>query len=296
MGLEYAQVLQDESPGAAATNVFANMKKSFTVQNLVLQVPARENSTDTASTLLGCTSRLDRIFLSTNTGSNVVDWEGEHLWDFDVQSGFAYPLAETGQAQNVPIGAFWNLPLSAKPFDFDVAQGAAPQRLTQIQFSWAADAVALGDSATLSLTAIGNPDISNPVGMLANVRDNFSANSAGQQRDVDVIGKTLMGVYNFGTTGYSDLAAAAAFNVTTFRDHSIVQGDAVKVGPIQDFALSAMGKAYEIGALIDEGSEVWDLGYRNTNPSGINISDGTWAYRNTRGATNAGISYPIRLI
>lgn len=296
MGLEYAQVLQDEAPGANATNVFANMKKSFTVQNIVLQSIARASTTTAAVTLLGITSRLDRIFLSTNTGSNVVDWEGEHLWDFNVLSDIAQPFNEIATANNVPVGASWNLPLSPDPYDYDLRFGAAPQRLTQIQFSWAADANALGDEGRLSVTAIGNPDIISPIGMVANVRDAFTSNAAGGLRDVDVIGSLLMGNYNFGTTGFADLSAAAANDVTTFRDHAIVQGDAVKIGPIQERTLWSMGKGYELGDLIDEGSTWWPLGFNNANPSGIDISDGTWAYRNTRGRTDAGVSYPIRVI
>ena len=296
MGLVIANIAQDVAPGASATTRYEDIKKSYTVQNLVLQSIARSTTTSSAGTLLGLTSRFDRIFINTISSSNVTDWEGEHLYDFDVLALKNFPMVEAAVADNIPMGTGINIPQSPYPFNYDKPYGMAPNRGTQIQFNWIADAATTGDAGQYSLTAVGNPDVTNPIGMLANVRDSFTAAAAGEIRNTRVIGKRLAGVYNFGTSAFSDLAAAAAYNVTTFRDHAITESDDVKLGPVEDFYTFAKG-SYEVGALIDEGSEFIDLGFNVTgDPVGIDISVGDWKYRSTRGVTDAGISYPIRII
>lgn len=296
MGLVIANIRKDRGYGAAATTVSEDIKKSYTIQNLVLQAISRSTTTSSAGTLLGITSRYDRIFVSTVANSNIIDWEGEHLYDANIHLFANNPMAEIAQADNIPLGTALNIFMSPYPFNFDKPYGMAPNRGTQIDFSVVADGATLGDAGQYSLTAVGNPDIASPIGMVANHRDAFTATAVGDQRNTLVIGKRLAAVYNFGTTAFSDLAAAAAYDVTTFRDHSITESDDVKLGPVEEFFLFHHGN-FEHGGQIDEGSTIWDLGWHVTgDPVGIDISAGTWKYRSTRGVVDAGVSYPIRII
>lgn len=310
MGLIVANVENQKSPGAGLTSISDDIKFTFVAHALHLNVFALKESA-TPATAQNLVDKLTSINLLTTVAQPESTIDGDDLFDLLPWIGvnrFISSATDTA-TDNAPKAFGLVVPLSPFPNDPHQNFGAPANRLTQLQTNWSADVASDYDNFVYDITVEGldintKPD---PQGYVKFVQDSYTTGAVDSVQKTDVIGRRLLGTFNFQTTAYDDLAAAAANDVTTIRTQAIAFSENIVAGPYKPsrswtqspFHREVITSATEVGTQLDIGHFLADYGWMNKNTArlGIDITPGNVKIETKAGVTaEAARVYPVALV
>ena len=303
MGLILASVRNQRSMTANATTLQDDCKFSFTANAFHLNVFALKLTT-TGATLQQLVEKVDQFRIATVRGQPESTIDGDDLFDFLPNIGIQRFISATSTTDNDPMGYGLTYPCSPFPNDPTKNYGLAPGDGIQTEIDGAADVAGDYDNYTYDLTVEGlTADIKpNPQGFLKFVRDSYTSGAVGEERFTNVgPARRLLGTFNFQTTSFEDLAAAAAVNTTGIREQAVTYSDAIRAGPYKPFRSWGMDSAFMTTAspsmFLDDGHFYSDYGIHNgTSELGLNTSGATVKIRTTAGVAEATKVYPVVLV
>jgi len=308
MGLIVANVENQKAAGSTLQSITDDIKFTFVAHALHLNVFAL-HVTATVSTVQVLVDKLTSINLLTTVGQPESTIDADDLFDLLPWIGISRYYSLLTAADNIPHAFGLVYPLSPFPNDPTQNFGAPANRLTQLQTNWAAD-VSPGYDATVYDITVEGLDIGtkpNPQGYIKFVQDSFTSGGVDSVQKTDVIGRRLLGTFNFQTVSFDDLAAAAANNVTTIREQNVAFSENIKIGPYKPSRSWTQSPVHRqvisgtagVGNQLDLGHFLADYGWMNNNTArlGIDITAG-----NVKIETKAGVSssatrvYPVALV
>ena len=308
MGLIVANVENQKSAGSTLTSITDDIKFTFVAHSLHINVFTL-GVTATVSTLQVLVDKLTSINLLTTVGQPESTIDADDLFDLLPWIGISRYISILTAGDNIPHAFGLVYPLSPFPNDPTQNFGAPSGRLTQLQTNWAANVSPGYDNVVYDITVEGI-DVNtqpNPQGYVKFVQDSFSSGAVNSVQKTDVIGRRLLGTWNFQTVSFDDLAAAAANDVTTIRSQSVAFSDNVKIGPYKPsrswtqsvFHREIMAGTAGVGSQLDIGHFLADYGWMNDNTArlGIDITAGNVKVQTTAGV-NASVTrvYPVALV
>ena len=308
MGLIVANVENQKSAGSTLTSITDDIKFTFVAHALHINVFTL-GVTATVSTLQVLVDKLTSINLLTTVGQPESTIDADDLFDLLPWIGISRYISILTAGDNIPHAFGLVYPLSPFPNDPTQNFGAPSGRLTQLQTNWAANVSPGYDNVVYDITVEGI-DVNtkpNPQGYVKFVQDSFSSGAVNSVQKTDVIGRRLLGTWNFQTVSFDDLAAAAANDVTTIRSQSVAFSDNVKIGPYKPsrswtqsvFHREIMAGTAGVGSQLDIGHFLADYGWMNDNTArlGIDITAGNVKVNTTAGV-NASVTrvYPVALV
>ena len=275
MALKIATIASQEAMSAAAIGESTeDVRLGFNAHAFHLDIYALGLTTSTA-TYQNFFDKVTRIEIATANGTPEISIDSDHLHDF---IPLAHPFIPYHSiltaADNIPHHAALPYPFSPFPEDPLKNFGLPAGQGIQFKIIEAADVAGDFDTFTYDLTVDGvdSQDKPNPVGYVRMVQDAFTGGAVDSIRDTDVNpAKRILGVHNFQTTSFDDLAAAAAINVTgirtqrlSFSDNPVFEYRPQRAGAFKrpQTVASFAAAAAEIN-LLDTGRFFADYGYRN---------------------------------
>lgn len=300
MPLIIGTIRNQRSPGATATTLSDNIQLGYRAHALHLDVYALKNTT-TASSLLVLVQKLNQVRINTTGGQPESTIDGQDLHDFQPTALGRSPYKTVLTAtDNDPHAFTISYPFS--PFLDDPTEpfGLAQGRGTQIDMVWAADGTNTFDTYTYDITVEGVTGAP-AKGYVRFTRDAQTA-AVGNAVNTKVYGNRFLGVFNFMTTSFDDLAAAAAIDVTTIRTQSILDSSAVILGPARPQRTGSTLYLPQITSappvLLDNGSHFQNFGiFNRVGDLGFDINNKTTVELQTvGGVADAYRTYPTTLI
>lgn len=301
MPLIIGTVRNQRSAGTTATTLSDNINFGFRAHALHLDVYCLVNTTKALGSLLTMVQKLSQVRINTTSGQPESTIDGQDLHDFMPTALARTPYKTVlTTVDNDPQAFTLAYPLSpmfddpTEPFGLDAGRG------TQIDMVWTADGTTTTDTYTYDITVEGLTNAPSK-GYTRFIRD-AQTGVVGQGINTKVYGKRFLGVMNFQTTSFDDLAAAAAIDVTTIRTQAILESSAVILGPMRPQRSGATLYLPQITAsppiVLDNGSHFQNFGIANkAGDLGFDINQkGTIELQTVAGATDAYRTYPTTLI
>jgi len=306
MGLIVASVSNQRAPGTTVTSLTEDIRFGYTAHALHYNLFSL-GVTATVSTLQALVDKLTSMNISTTNGQPETTIDGDDWFDLLPYLGIAPYISNLTAADNIPHAFGVSFPLS--PFSTDPTKnfGLPPNKGVQFTGNYSADVSPGYDGFAYDLTVEGvTADIKpNPIGYIKVVQDSYTPGAVGESNDTDVVGNRLLGVMNFETTAFDDLAAAAAFDVTTIREQSVLFSNDIRIGPykisrswaMKPVHTEVMSGTASLGNLLDIGHTFSDYGIFNSAGNlGLNISGANIKVRSVAGVANATRVNPIVLV
>jgi hypothetical protein len=307
MPLIIGTVRNQRSATALATTLSDNINFAFRAHALHIDLYCLKNTT-TASSLLVEVQKLGQVRINTVNGQPESTIDGQDLHDFSPTALGLSPYKTVLTAvDNDPHLTTIYYPFSPFPTDPTEPFGLSPGLGTQIDLVFIADNGAnTFDTYTYDITVEGLTDAPS-FGYVRFVRD-AQTGVVGNQVNTKVYGRRFLGAFNFMTTSFDDLAAAAAIDVTTIRNQAILDSSAVILGPARPARTGAQLYLPQITAappvLLDNGSHFQNFGILNRGTPGAAggglgfdiTGKGTIELQTTAGAADAYRTYPTTLI
>lgn len=275
MALKIATVRSQEAMSAGAIGEDTeDIRFGYNAHALHFDIYALKDEA-TAATWQNFFDKVTRIEISTGNGTPEIAIDTDDLHDFlPLSSGFLPYHSILTSTDNIPHAT--SLPYPFSPFPEDPLKNFGLPAGQGIQFKniQAADVNQDFDTFTYDLTVDGvdSNDKPNPVGYVRMTQDPFTSGAVNSIQDTDVApAKRILGVMNFQTTSFDDLAAAAAVDVTgirnqrlSFSDNPVFEYRPLRSGAfkvVQDVASFAAAAA--VINVLDNGRFFADFGYRN---------------------------------
>lgn len=303
MGLVIGSVANQQSVGTGITTTDEDIRFNYNAHSLHFDVFAYkdEGTAATVQNLIG--DKITQMRLNTQNGTPEISWRVDDWHDFHpLALGLIPYVSILTSTDNIPHGFGLQYPFSPFPWDPTKNFGAPANFLTQFVIDSVADVNQDFDGYVYDLTVEGldTSDKPNSLGYVRATQDVYTAGSVGEIRPTQVNNyKRLLGVYNFMTTSFDDLAAAAAFDVIGIRQQAVAYGKktsfnykpsrAWSMKLTQDVATFAAAAA--VINVLDEGRWFADYGMLNQLP---NI--GLASVPNTTIETTAGVAEATRVI
>lgn len=274
MALKIATVKSQEAMVTTTTGEDTeDIRFNYNAHALHLDIYCQKDEA-TAATIQNLYDKVTRIEITTQNGTPETSIDSDDLHDFAVTAGFIPYVSLNTSTDDIPHAA--TLPYGLSPFPEDPLKnfGMGPGQGIQYKLVEIADVNQDFDTYTYDLTVDG-VDGSDKPNSLGYVRMNQDAYTTGgvnsiQKTDIGPC-KRILGVMNFQTTGFDDLAAAAAIDVTGHRYQRLAFSDSVvfEYRPMraagfkwyQDVASFAAAAAFI--NMLDNGRYFADYGYRN---------------------------------
>ena len=275
MALKIATIASQEAMSAGAIGESTeDVRLGFNAHAFHLDVYALGETTSTA-TMQNLVDKIERIEISTANGTPEISIDADHLHDF---IPLAHPFIPYHSiitaADNIPHA--FTLPYPFSPFPEDPLKNFGLPAGQGIQFKIVENADVAGDfdTYTYDLTVDGSDtaDKPNPVGYVRLVQDAFTGGGVNSIQDTDVNpAKRILGVMNFMTTSFDDLAAAAAIDVTgirtqrlSFSDNPVFEYRPMRAGAFKrPQTVASFAAAAAVINILDDGRWFSDYGYRN---------------------------------
>ena len=304
MALIFGRIKLQESLGTAATTFTENINFSYIGNNIQLDLFMLKASA-TAATIQDLIDKISQVRVSTTNGDPESTIDGDDLFEFPkyaFDNTFPHhtPLTAT---DNDPHIASFIYPFNIFPQNSLAPYGLPAGKGVQFIYDAAADVTQDFDGGTTDVIVEGvdSGDKENR-GYIKFQRDAHTFSAVGENRDTLITGDRLLGVYNFMTTGYSDLAAAAAFDVVGIREQQVLrsQNSILRYKPIQALAQRKTADNSTNAAAGDfldsQGRFFKDFGIGQI-PSGINIQgQNNVEIRSTAGVAEAVRVMPVLLV
>lgn len=303
MGFIWGILENQRSATANATTLSTIVNASFPCMNMHIDVYSLKNSTVASSNLVNV-QKLQEVHLNTTAGTPESSIRGQDLVDFHPtalqRSSYISVLTAV---DNDPYLFTTSYPFSPFPDDPTENFGLPANRATTWEMQFIADVANTFDNYTYDLTLEG-VDVQtrpNPKGYIKFVRDEETL-AVGSAIFTRFVAKRLLGIFNFQTTSFDDLAAAAAVDVTTIRTQEITFSRNTVYGPFRPARAGAYQWLPQITAsppiLLDNGDHFQNFGIQNrVGDLGIDVSKETLTeIKTTGGAANAARIYPVCLV
>jgi len=286
MGLIYSVIKEQESLGAGLSTIRDDLKLGFTAHVIRDDFFALKDAA-TAATIQNLIDKITSVNISTVAGQPESTIDADDLWETIGLLGYQKYWSILTNTDNIPHGFSLHYPLSPFPYDPTRNFGAPGGRLTQWILNTAADVSQDFDNYTHDLIVEGvSSDLKGaPVGYMKTIQDSFTSGAVGSTKDTEINnGKRLLGIKNFETTSFDDLAASAAYNVTGIREQAVAFSDEIKFGPYREMRSwissgsraeisTTAGTAEEWGQTLSRDHFLIDFGWQNDAPElGINIA------------------------
>ena len=284
MALKIANIKNQQSLGTTATTLTEDIRLNYNVHSFHLDVFSLKDEA-TAATIQNLVDKITDVRVSTLSANPESIIDGDDLFDAQalVWGKLRYHSILTS-TDGIPHAFGVQLPMSPFPDDATRNFGLPANNGVQWITTTAADVNQDFDGYTYDLTVEGldSTDKPNALGHCKYIQDAFTSGAVNSGRDTTIgPANRLLGVFNFMTTSFDDLAADVAFDVTGIREQQITFSESVasaskpsrawsmkKVQTVATFAAAAA----EINVL-DSGRWFNDFGILNDNASlGINIS------------------------
>lgn len=304
MALIIASIKNQESLGTTATTFTEDIRFGYNTTAFHMNVFALKNS-GTAATVQNLVDKITRVKLNTLNGTPESTIDMDYLYDANAQIwGIPRYTSVLTSTDNIPHAFGVVLPMSANPQDPTKNFGMPAGQGVQFVYDTAADVSQDFDGYTTDLTVEGldSADKPNSLGYLRYQQDAFTASAVGEVRETKIgTAKRLCGVYNFQTTSFNDLAAAAAFDVTGIRTQQITSSDQVQFEykPSRSWSMQRVPQleTYAAGAAItnvlDDGNFWADFGILNDSARvGLNVAGNP----NVSVKTTAGVAEALRVM
>jgi len=275
MALKIATIQSQEAMSAAAIGEDTeDVRLGFNAHAFHLDIYALGLTTSTA-TFQNFFDKVERIEISTGNGTPEISIDSDHLHDF---IPLAHPFIPYHSiltaADNIPHAAALLYPLS--PFPEDPLKNFGMSAGQGIQYKIVENADVAGDFDTftydLTVDGVDSNDKPSPVGYVRMVQDSFTSGAVNSIEDTNVNpAKRILGVMNFQTTSFDDLAAAAAIDVTgirtqrlTFSDNSVFEYRPMRAGAMKrPQTVASFAAAAAVINVLDDARFFADYGYRN---------------------------------
>lgn len=284
MALKIASIRNQLSLGATATTLTEDIRLNYNVHSFHLDVFSLKDA-GTAATIQNLVDKITDVRVSTLAANPESIIDGDDLFDAQalIWGKLRYHSILTS-TDNIPHAFGVSLPMSPFPNDPTRNFGLPANNGVQWVTTTAADVSQDFDGYTYDLTVEGldTADKPNSLGHVKFIQDAFTSGAVNSGRDTTVgPANRLLGVYNFMTTSFDDLAASAAFDVIGIREQQITFSESVassnkpsrawSMKPVQTVASFAAAAA--VINVLDDGRWFNDFGIQNDNASlGINIS------------------------
>jgi len=289
MALEYGEIQTQEDLTAVATTFRYDIDVNYTLNNLSFNVFARK-LTATAATNQQLIDKIEQIRVSTKTSDPESAIDGDDLWDFPKYAfGNTHNyITKLTSTDDLPHAFGMMFPFSPLPHNMRAPFGLAPNQGKQVIIQTNADTAGDFDNYTLDVIAEGvsGTDAATS-GHTKFTQDIFTSGSVDSHEDTQVIGKKLLGTYNFMTTSYDDLGANAAHDITGIREQQLLKSSRTDLfwkpfyqwsrrqnSPLTDLAVIA-GDVSDIPDILDDGRWFHDFGIEQ---GGIDISNSAEKY------------------
>ena len=302
MGLIIGNVRLQRDMGNTATTLTEDIKFDFTCNQLHADYFCSKD-TASAATLQNMVDKVTQVRINTTNGTPESTIDGDDLYDFSAVAlktpRFATVVTNTLRiphafGMSYPFNPFIREPL--RPFGLPAGKGV------QFVQDLAADVTQQYDSFVYDLTLEGVASSDQTTGGYVKfTQDSFTSGAVNSIRDTTVSGNRLLGVYNFETTCFDDLAASAANDVTGIRQQSITFSD----NPVFNYKISRTWAMQDVLKTTASPAMVLDLGHsfedfgalNNNNVLGIDIRGKQVKIKTTAGvASEATRVYGVSLV
>lgn len=254
---------EDINPGTAIEVQTRDLPRVGVTKAIIGDVTAQESAA-TAATRANVAKQIDQVRIGAEESSRISEIDGEDLDAMNVLMGnnVLFDAEATDNARIV-----WGFTYGLDPFmwnpdiDYNQPFGISGNVARKISVAFDAD----GNNIDDKRIAIGIIVANTPTeGYVTFHRDEYTeASGTYHKTDVPQPGK-LIGVLNFETNGAADVTTDGNHRTgQSIRQQSITIGEKDVLGPIYTTTMAALNGAYEIGALIDEGYSLWNLGMTN---------------------------------
>ncbi len=303
MGLIWALVEQQRSAGTAATTLSSVLNTTFPVHNMHIDVYSQKISTGASSNLVEV-QKLQEIHLNTTSGTPESSIRGQDLADFHPTALGISPFITVLTAVSTdPMFFAMTYPFSPFPNDPTEPFAMPANRATTFEMQFIADIAGTFNTYTYDLTLEGTSvtDKPNPKGYIKFVRDEQTG-VVGQALFTRFVANRLLGIFNFQTTGFDGLAAAAAVNVTSIRTQELTFSRNTVYGPFTPQRAGALQFLPMITASppiqLVNATHFHNLGINNrVGNLGVDVTrDANTEIRTVAGAANAYRTYPVCLV
>lgn len=302
MGLIIGNVRLQRSPGSAATTLSDDIKFDFTCNSLHLDYFCSKD-TASAATIQNMVDKVTTVRVNTTNGTPESTIDGDDLYDF-LAVGLKTPRFTTVVTNTLRIPHAFGMLYPFNPFIREPLRpfGLAAGKGVQLVQDFAADTTQQYDSYTYDLTVEGVSSGDQTTGGYTKfTQDSFTSGAVGSIRDTTVVGNRLLGVYNFETTAFDDLAASAAVDVTGIREQGIAFSDSLQFSykPSREWSMQDVYRTTASPAMVlDLGHEFQDFGIlNNNNVLGINTFGKSVKIKTTAGvASEATRVYGVSLV
>ncbi len=299
MALKIASIKNQQSLGSTATTFTEDIRLNYNVHSFHVDVFALKDS-GTVATMQNLVDKITDVRISTLSANPESIIDMDDLFDLQglVYHNLRYHSINTS-SDNVPHA--FGVQIGMSPFPMDPTRNFGLPANNGVQFitTTAADVAQDYDNYTMDLTveALDTSDKPNSLGHVKFIQDAYTSGAVNSARSTIIgPGQRLLGIYNFMTTSFDDLAASAAFDVTGIREQQITFSESVasankpsrtwSMKPIQTVA--SFSAAASVINVLDDGRFFSDFGINNDNASlGINISG---IGQNTAVKTFAGVA------
>lgn len=307
MGLKIASVRNQRSAGTTATTLTEDVNFAFNAHSLHMDVFSLKNS-GSASTIAALINKINQLRLITQNGNPEITTQADDLHDFIVSAFGTLPYHSIlTSTDNIPHGFGLQYPLS--PFWWDPLKNFGMPGGQGIQFvsDWAADGTQTFDGYTYDLTVEGvdTGDKPNSIGYTRMSLDSYTSGAVNETRKTAVAtAKRILGTFNFMTTSFDDLAAAAAFDVTGIRTQALAFSDSIQFQhkPSRQWSMkqpqtvATFAAAAAVINILDDGKWFSDYGMNNSG----SVLGVAWqpnaTIQTTAGVAEATRVYPISLV
>lgn len=303
MGYIWGILENQRSAGTTATTLSTIVNASFPCINMHIDVYSQKAST-TASSNLVEVQKVQEVHLNTTAGTPESSIRMQDLVDFHPTAlGRSSYISVLTAVDTDPMLFCTTYPFSPYPDDPTEPFALPANRATTFEMQFIADIAVTFNTYTYDLTLEGtsSADKPNPKGYIKFTRDEFTG-TVGAANYTRFVAKRLLGIFNFETTSYDDLAAAAAVDVTSIRTQELTFSRNTVFGPFRPARAGALEWLPMITAnppvLLDNSSHFHNFGINNrVGDLGINVSQETLTeVRTIAGAANAIRVYPVCLV
>lgn len=304
MGFIWGILENQRTATAGATTLATIVNASFPAINMHIDVYSLVQGTIASGTLLNNVQKLQEMHLNTTAGTPESSVRGVDLFDFHRTALQRSPyISVLTTVDNDPFLFCMTYPFSPFPDDPTENFSLPANRATTWEMQFIADVASQWDTYTYDLTLEGTAaqDKPSPNGYIKFVRDEFTA-AVGGANYTRFVAKRLLGIHNFVTTSFDDLAAAAAVDVTSIRTQEVTFSRNTVYGPFRPARAGGLQWLPMITAappiLLDNGSHFHNFGIQNrVGQLGADVSKETLTeIRTIGGVADAVRVYPVCLV
>lgn len=300
MALKIASIKNQESLGVTAGTITNDFRLNYNVHSMHVDVFSYKDSATAATIQNLVGGKLTTIKVSTQSANPETTIRTDDLYDFQKlalnKNSYTSILTST---DNIPHAFGIQLPFSPFPDDPTRNFGLNANQGVQISYETAADVSQDFDNYLVDTTVEGLDTADKPqsLGHVSIKQDAFTSGAVDSVHDTVLgVSQRLLGIFNFMTTSYDDLAASTQIDVVGIRSQAIAFSESIAASwkSSRSWSMKNTQTVASFAAaaatinVLDDGRWFNDFGLQNDNANlGLNISG---IGVNTKVKTTAGVA------